>query len=129
MGLLRRFIVIGLLAGLGGCAGPTAQQIENADYGPYPDGYEAIAKRYMERTLKDPASAQYGTFTAPWRGYLSFMGATKFGYSTCVTYNAKNSYGAYTGFTQAYFLINNGSVIEFIDKADRVAAGMGIKLC
>ena len=45
------------------------------------------AKAFIEYGLKDPASVQ-------WRGVLSYPDGV-----TCGEYNAKNSYGGYTGFS------------------------------
>jgi hypothetical protein len=116
---------------LAGCASaPTAEQIAQADYGPYPDNYEQITRSFFNSVLKDPSSLQIdGSISSPQKSWLSFMGSVQYGYKVCVRYNAKNSYGGYGGFTTEYLLIRNGVVVQNIDKADRVGAAMGISLC
>ena len=105
---------------LGGCGSlPTPEEISTADYGQYPDNYEAIVKGFYNMALKDPESAKYSNITAPYRTYLgSRLGDTKYGWLTCATVNAKNSFGGYTGYTTDGLLIKNGTVIQYVPKGD-----------
>lgn len=89
---------------------PTQQEIESADYGPYPVEYEQIIKNYMQGILKDPSSATYQFLGSPRSGWNG-MGGKKFGYMVCVNINAKNSFGGYTGNRMSYFMIHYGRVI------------------
>jgi len=88
-----------------------------ADYGTYPANYEAIVKGYFETTLKDPSSAQYRS-VSPARQMALFtrFGERHYGYLTCVTYNAKNSFGAYTGYHTDGVLIRNGYVETYLPR-------------
>jgi hypothetical protein len=116
---------------LSGCAtAPTAQQLQSLDYGDYPDNYETIVHGYFDRTLKDPSSLEIqGDIPAPQRRWEKFMGSLKAGYSTCVRYNAKNSYGGYVGFTTLYILIKNGQIIDAVENADRLQQTLGWQMC
>ena len=105
---------------LGGCATNqlTDEQIASADYGPYPENYREIVKAYFSAALKDPYSANYN-FERPYKGYstksiLAGGGPDKFGYLVKVYVNAKNSFGAYTGWEPYLFLIRNGRIIQRI---------------
>ncbi|WP_454690214.1 hypothetical protein [Achromobacter aloeverae] len=101
---------------LTGCVSPpSASDVANADYGPWPADYEQVIKSYLGDTLKDPASAQYRSFSYPLKYYIGTrFGAARYGFLSCVTYNAKNSYGAYTGFQTDGFLIRNGIVEQYL---------------
>jgi hypothetical protein len=109
---MRTLLIVFLLASLSGCAtAPSADVMAAADYGEYPQNYQAIVKAYVSDSLKDPDSAQYTFLNFPMRGYWGFGGA-KFGYVTCVKINAKNSFGGYTGYRINYFMIKNGAIID-----------------
>lgn len=114
------YLAILLLGALSGCTSlPTPEQISTADYGQYPENYEQIAKGFYNFTLKDPDSAQYRGISTPYRTYLgSRLEATQYGWLTCVTLNAKNSFGAYTGYSTDGLLINNGTVIRHVPKGN-----------
>lgn len=101
---------------LTGCAGlPSQQEIENADYGSYPSNYSSIVKGFYSDKLKDPSSVQYRNITTPKQFYLgSRISGARYGYLVCVNYNAKNSFGAYTGYSTGGFLLRNGSVKEYL---------------
>ncbi len=121
-------VTIFALLFLNACASePKPEELAAADYGTYPDNYVQIVKDYLGRALKDPSSAQYGDFTTP-RKYWMGGGLTprQFGYMTCATYNAKNSFGGYVGYETDLFLIKNGMVIQFIEKADNF---LGKNMC
>jgi hypothetical protein len=126
------FICAAALAGaLSGCATPpSAEELARLDYGAYPENYEQIIRAYFDRGLKDPSSLQIsGGIPAPTQSWQKFMGSLKAGYRTCVTYNAKNSFGAYTGYTTTYFLIKDGRIIDAIENADRLQQTVGWHIC
>jgi hypothetical protein len=129
MSHLKASIILPLLFIAGCASGPTPEQIARADYGEYPNDYENIVHAFFDRTLKDPGSLQLREVAVPTQAYLSLFGHAAYGYKTCVTYNAKNGFGAYTGYTTEYLLIHNGVVIQNVDKADRVAEAMHVALC
>ena len=120
--MFRKIACVIVMCLLSGCATPpTQEEVANFDYGPYPTRYEKIIKEYYGRVLKDPSSAQYKNFTTPRTYWFSRPplagGGTLIGHMVCVTYNAKNSYGAYTGYDTDLFLIHSGVVVKYIRKA------------
>lgn len=101
-----------------GCAtAPTYQEIQNADYGSYPNNYQEIIKSYMENLLFDPYSAVYSNWCGPSQGYSgnNFI-KIAYGYRICVEINAKNRMGGYVGKKKHYFLIHNGSIVQQFDE-------------
>lgn len=110
---MKKVILMVAFLIFGGCSTFTPEQLAAADYGSYPTNYENIVKQYFEMRLKDPASVMYRGMTTPkkWHSSVPFYG-TKFGYIVCVSMNAKNSLGGYTGFISRALLIRNGEVIE-----------------
>lgn len=133
-------LVTGTVLVLSGCADTAVQKKDdvgawlatlpeaNADYGSYPSNYQEIIKVAFAGQLKDPDSARYSNFTAPKYDQMVHLdyvmhdnvivnaaGVKKtaiYGYSSCVSVNAKNSFGGYTGNEQYWFLIRNGQVIR-----------------
>lgn len=118
--------LISLLVIVSGCVTkPTDEQLREADYGSYPSDYETIIKNYMSTRLKDPYSAQYSFAGMPNMRWVSGLGQPLlFGYGTCATINAKNSYGAYSGASTYFFLIKNGQVVS-----DQYVSDLNRKLC
>ena len=91
---------------------PTPEQLQNADYGRYPDDYQDIVKEYYSRVLFDPYSAHYRWMKPPYKGYFQMFGKLKYGYIVHVGVNAKNRFGGYVGEKQEGILIYNDVVIE-----------------
>jgi len=109
---------------VGGCATtPTAGQLANEDYGPYPEQYQDIIKNHFMGTLIDPESVRFRFGENPTRGWLAvftdastpfekdFGWKNKFGWRGKVSVNAKNRMGGYTGFKEFTYLIKYGIVI------------------
>lgn len=97
-----------LVALLSACVG------SSDDLGPYPTNYEQIVKDYLHENLKDPYSVRDLAITAPvqasaWTGLL--YSGELFAWKTCVTYNAKNSFGAYIGLNSYGYYIRDGEVV------------------
>lgn len=84
-----------------------------ADYGKYPNNYQALIKEFMNSVLKDPGSAQYSNFSKPRKEHAIADRRAIYGYSACVMVNAKNSFGGYTGAKQYWFFIHNGNVVRY----------------
>lgn len=85
------------------------------DYGSYPTGYEDLAKGWFSVHLKDPESVRYRRISKPRREHAitdQFKYQAVYGYSFCVEYNAKNSYGGYGGFETQWFLVRNGELVR-----------------
>ena len=110
--LIVGVILLGLLSA---CATVSQQELQAANFGPYPASYETDIKNLMSRLLKDPYSANY-RFGTPRKGFaqdgLLMGGAKHFGYIIPVYINAKNSFGGYTGEQLHYLLISEGKVNE-----------------
>jgi hypothetical protein len=106
-------IYFAALSILVGCTAPppTQQELAAANYGPPPKNYKATVMMFMGGILKDPESARYGFYIEPAKGY---MGASrKFGWATCATINAKNSFGGYVGAKLYFLLIRNDVVVDY----------------
>ena len=73
-------------------------------------GDEASIKKEIKNNLKDPDSAKFGEFTIKGTGHKNPQGQELL--MACVTVNAKNSMGGYTG-NQEASLIKNGDKWEF----------------
>jgi len=90
---------------LSGCAtyGPGNNKSFN-DMGTPPDTYGKQVRNYLNKTLKDPYSIKDLNIGEPQFGHCS-MGifGQYYGWRVPVEYNAKNSFGAYTGLKQYYF--------------------------
>lgn len=82
----------------------------NANYGSYPDEYEARIKNWSEANLKDPESVRYGRISRPREEYIFENHQPVFGYTVCASINAKNSYGGYTGQQIFWFFFRDGQI-------------------
>lgn len=110
-------LMIPLLAAC--AAGPTQQQLDNADYGQdmAPSECIAIAERLVADKLKDPSSAQFRNSSTCFKGHWGanpFLGMkTEFGWMQMGEVNGKNSFGGYVGFRPYRVLIKNGRAIRY----------------
>ena len=78
-----------------------------------------IGEAFVREDLADPDSAKFKwpfSFVAFSEKVPMFKRTT--GYATCLTYNAKNAYGAYVGYRQYRITIRNGNVIDFAKVSD-----------
>lgn len=111
---MRASIIILLVLFLAGCAGPTEEDIRNADYGERPDNPEQIAEEWVEDRLIDPQSAQYDHLEVA-KGYAEytdgFEAKTEYGWLQCGEVNAKNRVGGYTGAEPYFVLIRDNEVM------------------
>lgn len=96
-------------------ATPTQDEINKADFGSKPVGYENNIKDLVSLQLKDPSSAQY-KFYEPQKGYFQDGMAQNFeihyGWIIPIQYNAKNSYGGYVGFKPLYYFISKERIYD-----------------
>ena len=100
---------------LGGCvSAPTSEEMSSADYGPSPSNYEATVREYLSQNLKDPYSYDLKFLFEPRKDWSGLGARKQFGYAVCANVNAKNSFGAYTGFKLMYFLIRNDQVVASV---------------
>nr|WP_136251290.1 hypothetical protein [Ningiella ruwaisensis] len=124
----RVFVYLVMAFGLFACSTlPSPKQEEAADYGPYPNDYETIAKNYLKTELRDPATIQFGEVSKPEKKWIGdkFTGV-KYGYLVCVQVNSKNLLGKMTGFRSDAVLIRDGVVIDYVDEGELFS---GMKLC
>lgn len=104
------FILLSLLTG--GCVhSPSMQEIQNADYGTYPDKYQDITKEYITQAMYDPDSAMFTNWREPKKDYVSDINGSVFGYKVCVSVNGKNRLGGYAGYQPYYIFIRNNRVL------------------
>lgn len=101
------FLIIAL--GSAGKPAPTTEELQSANYGPYPSNYEEIIKNYYSQILFDPYSAHF-RFLQPKKVGWSDGGRHYFGYAVCGGINAKNRFGGYVG-EQAFFVIINSDQV------------------
>lgn len=91
---------------------PNSEEVQKAVYGKLPNNYQEMIKEYFAIRLKDPYSAKYDFRRKPLKGYIQDLkinkGRPTFGWLVFFTYNAKNSYGAYTGSKYAQFFVFKG---------------------
>lgn len=92
---------------------PTAQQIQSANYGPFPADRVEIIKNFMADRLVDPESARYSGFTTPYQGYVREFADIYWGWIVEVDINAKNRIGGYVGRKRYRFVIKNDRVINY----------------
>ncbi|MDX7993257.1 hypothetical protein [Xenorhabdus littoralis] len=105
---MRKFLalIIGCVFIVSGCVAPmTKQEIASAKYDELPANYQEKLKSIIAGTLKDPDSAKYIFHNTR----LAYTPSTKnVAYVVPVDINAKNSYGAYTGYKTRYFVYMDG---------------------
>lgn len=111
----RIIVALIMIVSLAGCA--FQQPLPNADYRDPPSSFDSIPGR-MSDLLKDPYSAKYRYHHAPVKGYannglLHGGDVAFFGWMVPFEVNAKNSFGAYTGW-QPYVAYYKGNWIAFI---------------
>ena len=112
-----KFLPILLCIAFIGCfaSKPSAAEIENADYGAYPEDYKQIVSKWIFRSFYDPHSVRDLVITEPKKAHNSQWiidgGDTIYGYSVGVALRAKNRMGGYTGLAYYYLLIRNGEIV------------------
>ncbi len=114
------------------CVSASEGGYANDDPGPYPSNYEQLVKSHLRQTLKDPYSVMDLNIAPPVRT-SAWIGIQRGGnaqaWVTFVSFNAKNSFGAYVG-TKCYrYYIKGGAfmrmptggamIFEGCNRADR----------
>jgi len=118
--LFGKKILLLMLVIIAGCSsGPSSDEKISAYYGNIPLNHESTIKNYMEDRLFDPFSAQYKNWRGPAKGFYgsNFM-KTVYGWRVCTDINAKNRYGAYTGFETNQFIIRDDNVVYRLPERD-----------
>jgi hypothetical protein len=80
--------------------------------------FDAMVMSHLEVTLRDPFSAVLRQTTAPRfvEGEIKrgLLGKKPYrGWMACYNLNAKNAYGAYTGFKRVAYLVDGGTITPF----------------
>lgn len=114
-GINMRVAVIAFLGFLlAGCAGVPGGNFVGGnteqDRGALPPNYKAQVEQTLKSTLKDPYSAVINVGDAIASTCQIGIYGPFYGWAVPVTYNAKNSFGAFTGETSAYFWFANGQI-------------------
>ena len=102
---------------------PSPTELASAYFGEPLSAAEAqgTIEHFMRSVLKDPDSAQYEGWTEPRKAWVTrvFRGSA-YGWLVSCSINAKNSYGAYTGFQRRWFLFQNGALLDSWGEAETV---------
>lgn len=121
-------ILLPLLLALG-CANPfkdrpSDDQLAEAEsknlHGPRPDNFEEKIKGWMRANLKDPDSVKDLNIDPPAKGWMFAKGALlrderlAWGWICRVSFNAKNSYGGYTGLKTRNFFMRSDSDLVLV---------------
>jgi hypothetical protein len=99
-----------LLSGCASAPTPSIQELDAADYGPPPANFKLNVLSFMQAHLRDPESARYTFYQVPQKTYAGTP--RKYGWAACVTVNAKNAYGGYTGGKPYFFMVRNNVIIH-----------------
>ena len=76
--------------------------------GPYPENYRELVSRAIVATFLDPYSVRDAAVTKP----VEARSKQRPGWLVCLTANAKNAYGAYTGHQVIVYFIRGGRIDE-----------------
>ena len=109
---MRKTLLVMILMCLAGCAPQFT--IDPAKSGPSPTAYKAIMAAYIRQNYFDPYTVRDASISFPDRGR---MYAAQ-GWIVCVSANAKNRMGGYTGIHTTAYLLNNGVVIDSDDSPE-----------
>lgn len=117
---IRFVLIMAIVALLSGCSAPSKNvQLTESDYGPYPNNYEQIVKKYFGTRLSNPSSAQYQFSASPSKGYTRKVpidggDIDKVGWIVVVLVDSQDRRGGYGRWKKYTLLINNGRVTEEI---------------
>ena len=106
---------------------PSPTQEKEADYGPFPENYQDIARDYLMAELRDPSSIEIKNTSQPIKQWIGDkLTGIKYGYLVCVQVNSKNLLGNLTGFRSDALLIRDDVVIDYVKDGQLIS---GMKLC
>lgn len=89
---------------------PNEQELKAIVIEPIPSNYQDIIKRYHVMTLKDPDSAKYEFYGEPTKAYgVRANRKPNYGWLVKLQVNAKNGFGAYTGYEVEKFILEKGT--------------------
>ena len=120
--MFRNFIIVTFCLIISGCAKGiipipsgvmperNTDYIPKQDYGVYPDDYQSLLKKYLKNKLPNSSDAKVEFVNKPSRLSIDHLGNTYTGYRLCLSINAKNQKGIYTGYKTHLFVINQNKV-------------------
>jgi hypothetical protein len=115
--LFAAFVFSAMLSGCSTPGGGLMNTNLQSDAGAAPFTYEKVIKSELEYSLKDPASMINLLISEPLLTSCSVGIYGRFhGWRVAVSYNAKNSYGGYTGM-KTYFYWFHGSALQGVSKS------------
>ena len=97
---MKTIFSLSLLSLLFSCAlmKPSERTLASLDYGEAPTNYVALFKQGMKMRLKDPSSLQTLDIKPPKKMWSRDLNGVHNYWVICGLFNAKNSFGGYTGF-------------------------------
>lgn len=116
---IKGYLSLIALAILAGCSTPpsdlSGRRLSLADAGPPPADQKVVVAAVLRHRLKDFDSAK---IEYPTRPRPAVFANTAFnnggaGWEICPLVNAKNSFGAYTGYRPVFIFWNSGQVLDF----------------
>lgn len=111
---MKRLLVLALMYLVAGCdTKVTKAEMDTADYGPRPVGYQAEIRSYLSLRLTDPKDAIVEFRAGPTQIYNrgTPVRGEQYGWGVCVWVNDKNRTGAYDGFYPMSFVIRNEKIV------------------
>lgn len=112
--MLKAFSIVGAALLVAGCSATTSAPKQSAAAGPPPSGYRAAVLSSAKQTFFDPYSVRDAQISQPLYASAVFDGVTPIprkGWIVCVSANAKNRMGAYTGIQPSVFLFQGETVV------------------
>ena len=121
---MRVLLALVLMAAvLAGCASvPSPEQMAAADYGPEPtaEQFQAGVKAELAKSLFDPYSAQFSSWSPIQKGYLNHgFGRFTIGWYGTFYVNAKNRMGGYVGNTPGHAVFKHGVTEVVVGRSPR----------
>jgi hypothetical protein len=111
---MKKYILLFMINLTIGCTPSlTQKEIDNADYGIYPENYEELIKGYLFSIATYPDSIKYEYIKKPRKQV--FGGRLRdysFGYLVCLRFDIKGKDGKYRGFKTESIRIKNNQIIE-----------------
>ncbi|MDC8832043.1 hypothetical protein [Alteromonas gilva] len=118
MKVLLRALLVGTLCVAGCTSLPSEKEINEANYGDYPDDYVKIVETYYGYHLTHPDSVEFAKIDKPKRYWLgNELDDVYYGYLVCATLNYRNMVGKDTGFNTHALLIRDGLVVKYVKDA------------